>query len=165
MKQRNTQKGFTLIELMIVVAIIGILAAVALPAYQDYVVRTKIAEVISLVGGSRTNLYEDFVSLGSFPETGDNGIGDTIAASIAQADYVESDASGITITDQSTADDDWVQLDIVFGGNAPNRITNETLVVIMTVSGAGMTMQCGSDITPSLLPAECRGDVPTGPSS
>jgi len=52
--ERNGQKGFTLIELMIVVAIIGILAAVALPAYQDYTTKAKFAEVVSQVGAART---------------------------------------------------------------------------------------------------------------
>ena len=51
---KNVQKGFTLIELMIVVAIIGILAAVAIPAYQNYVKKAKFAEVISMTGGYKT---------------------------------------------------------------------------------------------------------------
>lgn len=56
---RNVQKGFTLIELMIVVAIIGILAAVALPAYQDYTVRAKVTEGISLAGSAKTAVAEN----------------------------------------------------------------------------------------------------------
>ena len=57
--KRSIQKGFTLIELMIVVAIIGILAAVALPAYQDYTVRAKVTEGISLVGAAKTAVAEN----------------------------------------------------------------------------------------------------------
>ncbi|RZL65303.1 MAG: pilin [Variovorax sp.] len=56
---RNVQKGFTLIELMIVVAIIGILAAVALPAYQDYTVRAKVTEGLSLAGSAKTAVAEN----------------------------------------------------------------------------------------------------------
>ncbi|MGP5649023.1 pilin [Psychrobacter celer] len=54
----NAQKGFTLIELMIVVAIIGILAAVAIPAYQDYITRSQVSEAVSLLGGLKTPLAE-----------------------------------------------------------------------------------------------------------
>jgi type IV pilus assembly protein PilA len=61
---RNVQKGFTLIELMIVVAIIGILAAVALPAYQDYTIRAKVSEGLVLAGGLKTAITESFQSKG-----------------------------------------------------------------------------------------------------
>lgn len=64
---RSVQKGFTLIELMIVVAIIGILAAVALPAYQDYTKRTHVAEGLTLAGGAKASVTEYFSSQGKFP--------------------------------------------------------------------------------------------------
>ena len=67
MKQLKTQKGFTLIELMIVVAIIGILAAIALPAYQDYTVRSKLSEVVVLTGGNKVAIEEEFQVNGAFP--------------------------------------------------------------------------------------------------
>ncbi|OGI49251.1 MAG: hypothetical protein A3B81_07745 [Candidatus Muproteobacteria bacterium RIFCSPHIGHO2_02_FULL_65_16] len=61
------QKGFTLIELMIVVAIIGILAAIAIPAYQDYTARAQVSEGVQLMGGSKTPLAEYFADKGTWP--------------------------------------------------------------------------------------------------
>ena len=64
-----SRKGFTLIELMIVVAIIGILAAVAIPAYQDYIARAQVSEAMTLLGGTRSPLAEYFSNHGSWPAT------------------------------------------------------------------------------------------------
>jgi len=64
---KHLRKGFTLIELMIVVAIIGILAAVAIPAYQDYIARSQVSEAVSLMGSAKTPLAEYFADRGLWP--------------------------------------------------------------------------------------------------
>jgi type IV pilus assembly protein PilA len=77
------QKGFTLIELMIVVAIIGILAAIALPAYQDYTVRSKVSELLLAASAARTSITEAAQNLGTVTGSGSGltiGVGGKISA-------------------------------------------------------------------------------------
>lgn len=70
MQKQRKQKGFTLIELMIVVAIIGILAAVALPIYQDFIARSQVAEGMATAGAVKTSITEHYMSQGAFPPAG-----------------------------------------------------------------------------------------------
>ena len=102
---KRVQQGFTLIELMIVVAIIGILAAVALPAYQDYTIKAKVSEVILAASQCRTAVSEVYQTATSSP--GANGWG-CEASTGTQSKYVgtitTSDVGVITVTSSSAAD-------------------------------------------------------------
>lgn len=86
---KAVQKGFTLIELMIVVAIIGILAAVALPAYQDYTARAKMSEVILAASACRTSITETAQSASSLPLGGQWGCESRVAGTHPITKYVE----------------------------------------------------------------------------
>ncbi|ENW1083842.1 pilin, partial [Neisseria gonorrhoeae] len=86
------QKGFTLIELMIVIAIVGILAAVALPAYQDYTARAQVSEAILLAEGQKSAVTEYYLNHGEWPK--DNDSAGVASASTIKGKYVES----VTVT-------------------------------------------------------------------
>jgi len=102
--KRHIQQGFTLIELMIVVAIIGILAAVALPAYQDYTKRAKMTEVILAASGCRTSVTEVYQTANALPAANAWGC-ESATASSKYVAVVETDAQGaIRVTTQGTGD-------------------------------------------------------------
>src|SRR5687768_12939427 len=91
---KSVQKGFTLIELMIVVAIIGILAAIAIPAYQDYTIRAQVTEGLNLAGGVKAAISEFYAQNGTWPTslTG-NAVGELGFTAPPQGKYV----GGITL--------------------------------------------------------------------
>jgi len=139
------QQGFTLIELMIVVAIIGILAAIAIPAYQDYTIRAQVSEGLNLSGGAKAAVAEYTMDRGSFPEDND-------VAGIS----VNTEIAGKYVTQVDVADG----LITVTYGNEANVVLRTATLDLSPFTNAGSIEWTCSSIDGSILdkhlPAACR---------
>jgi type IV pilus assembly protein PilA len=139
---RKMQQGFTLIELMIVVAIIGILAAIAIPAYQDYTIRAQTSEAMSLASGVRTAVSEYFQSKGHWPDNNAEA-GIATDASIS-GNYVGEVA---VVSEVITA---------TFSSSANPKIAGLTFTLTGADNDGSVGWTCSGSIAPKYLPASCR---------
>ncbi|HYE41463.1 MAG TPA: pilin [Ramlibacter sp.] len=144
---KQLQKGFTLIELMIVVAIIGILAAVAIPAYQDYIARSQIAEAVTLLGGAKTPISEYIADQGIAPDaTAFTDIVGTRSGRYVASMAVGGDSTNVAVT-------------ATMGTTGVNNAIQNSTVMITSGDGA-RTWQCRGGTTLPVsnkyLPAACR---------
>ncbi|PBS11716.1 prepilin-type cleavage/methylation domain-containing protein [Lysobacteraceae bacterium NML93-0792] len=144
---KKMQKGFTLIELMIVVAIIAILAAIALPAYQDYVARSQVSEAMSLTSGAKTAVAEYYADKGAYPST-NTMAGLTATPGSINGKYVASvgvSAGGVITATMKSAT------------SASAKIAGGTFTLVPNDEGGSITWVCtGGTIQPKFRPSACR---------
>ena len=145
----NAQKGFTLIELMIVIAIIGILAAIAIPAYTDYTTRARVTEALTTASSMKATVSENIISAGG---TGIPSTGNCVGVALISGTVVGT--SGVTKNVASSTCD---------GTNGKITVTTSTaaksvpLTLTPTYTGAGVTWLCSTTSANfNFVPAECR---------
>ncbi len=142
----NDQQGFTLIELMIVVAIIGILAAIAVPAYQDYSIRAQVAEGLNLSAGAKDAVNNYVADRGLWPS--DNSTAGISADTTIKGKYVTK----VTVISNGV-------IDVEYGGSAHALISGKALQLTPSTNAGSVEWDCasaGAEIAARHLPGACR---------
>ncbi|WP_342620303.1 pilin [Rhodoferax sp. GW822-FHT02A01] len=143
--KRSMQKGFTLIELMIVVAIIGILAAVALPAYQDYTIRAKVSELIVGADSAKTCVTEVY----SADPANIAFVSSSCSGAVASSAKISGgvvDVSGITMAGNSAG----------VGVTGISAVFSNNITAVSAAASAPLQWVCSGSV-PKYFPATCRG--------
>lgn len=136
-------RGFTLIELMIVVAIIAILAAIAIPAYQDYTIRAQVTEGMTLATSAKLAAWDYLSNHGTFPA-------DNTAAGLADSTEIVGDYV-------ASVDVDGTDVTVTFGNKANTAISGETVDLVPTVGDGSITWDCtGGTVIAKYRPSVCR---------
>ncbi|TAL73200.1 MAG: pilin [Rhodanobacter sp.] len=149
---KNLQKGFTLIELMIVVAIIAILAAIAIPAYQDYITKSQFTESQTVADGLKTPIQEFYTQNGTCPQVGTAGSG--LASNVASyaGKYVASASVGTSTTAGTLC-----PITVTFkAASVAKQLVSATVVFNGTDNGGTFSWKCTSAVADKYKPDACR---------
>ena len=142
MGKRRYADGFTLIELMIVVAIIAVLASIALPAYQDYVARAQVSEGFSLMTGAKEAIALHYGDHGVYPvNNADAGLSAPASINGRYVGSVSVDGGG--------------NISAVFSSSASSKISGQTLTMTVTDVGGALHWHCGG-LDAKYMPSSCR---------
>ncbi|WP_046158081.1 pilin [Chromobacterium vaccinii] len=161
MKKQHRQRGFTLIELMIVVAIVGILAAIAIPAYQDYTKRARVSEGLSLAAAAQTAVAEYYASQGSYasgtaPFNTTYGLAAPTSIAGPSVSQVSVLANGVIQVTFTAAVSNGALLELVPSAGTGSVTWTCTYTGSSTVASNAIAIATGSQLSANWVPSNCR---------